>query len=332
MSFPAQRLRRLRKSENIRRLIRETKLNVDNLIMPLFVSPGKNIKREIKSMPGNYHLSVDLMVKEVKEIYKLGLPAVLLFGIPRKKDELASEAYDKNGTIQQAIKAVKQNAPELIVITDVCLCAYTTHGHCGIIKKEKGKSKKAKVDNDETLKILTKVALSHVEAGADMVAPSDMMDGRVAAIRKALDAQGYTDTPIMSYAAKYASSFYGPFREAQDSAPQFGDRKSYQMDSSNIKEALREVALDIKEGADIVMVKPALAYLDVIAKIKEKFNHPLAAYNVSGEFSMIKAAAQKGWLEEDKVMMEILTSIKRAGADVIITYWAKEAAKIINKK
>jgi porphobilinogen synthase len=300
--------------------------------MPLFAAPGENIKEEIKSMPGNYHLSVDLLVKEAKEIYRLGIPAVLLFGIPKKKDEFANESYDREGAIQQAVRAIKKSVPELLIITDCCLCAYTTHGHCGIVRNEKGKSKKIKVDNDLTLQILNKVALSHAEAGADMVAPSDMMDGRVAAIRKTLDNEGYPDMPIMSYAAKYASAFYGPFRDAQGSAPQFGDRKSYQMDTSNIKEALREVALDIKEGADIVMVKPALAYLDVIGKIKEKFNHPLAAYSVSGEFSMIKAAAEKGWLDEKKVMMEILTAIKRAGADVIITYFAKEAAKILNDK
>lgn len=323
MNFPAHRLRRLRKSENLRKLIRETKLSTDNLIMPLFASPGEKVKEEIKSMPGNYHLSLDLLVKEAKEIYRLGIPAVLLFGIPKKKDEFASESYDREGVVQQAVRAIKKSVPELLIITDCCLCAYTTHGHCGVVKK-------SKIDNDLTLEILSKVALSHAETGADIVAPSDMMDGRVAAIRKTLDNEGYPDTPIMSYAAKYASAFYGPFRDAQDSAPQFGDRKSYQMDPSNIKEALREVALDIKEGADIVMVKPALAYLDVISKIKEKFNHPLAAYNVSGEFSMIKAAALKGWLDEEKVMMEILTAIKRAGADVIITYFAKEAARVLN--
>ncbi len=273
-------------------------------------------------MPGNFHFSVDKIAKEAKEVFELGIPAIILFGLPEKKDEAASGAYDENGVVQQAIEAIKNDVPELIIITDVCLCEYMNHGHCGVIIENE-------VNNDLTLELLAKTAVSHAETGADMVAPSDMMDGRVAAIRTSLDENGYHNIPIMSYAAKYASGFYGPFREAADSAPQFGDRRSYQMDPPNINEALREVSLDIEEGADIIMVKPALSYLDVISKVKEEFGYPLAAYSVSGEFSMVKAAALKGWIDEEKIALEILTSIKRAGADMILTYFAKDVAKIL---
>lgn len=322
MAFPKQRLRRLRQTENLRKLVRETRLSPDNFIYPLFVVHGKGIKKEIPSMPGNYQQSIDNIVKDAKEAYSLGILAVILFGIPEHKDELASEAYAKKGIIQQAIKAIKDKVPELIVITDVCLCEYTSHGHCGVIKK-------GKILNDPTLQLLAKEAVSHAKAGADIVAPSDMMDGRVSAIRSALDKEGFIDTPIMSYAAKYASSFYGPFRDAAESTPKFGDRRTYQMDTANAREAIREVALDIDEGADIVMVKPALSYLDIIYRVKNEFNLPVAAYNVSGEFSIIKAGAKLGWIDEKRMMMEVLTSIKRAGADLILTYFAKEAAKIL---
>lgn len=322
MAFPRQRLRRLRQTENLRKLVRETRLSPDNFIYPLFVVHGKGIKKEIPSMPGNYQQSIDNIVKDAKEAYSLGILAVILFGIPEHKDELASEAYAKKGIIQQAIKAIKDKVPELIVITDVCLCEYTSHGHCGVIKK-------GKILNDPTLQLLAKEAVSHAKAGADIVAPSDMMDGRVSAIRSALDKEGFIDTPIMSYAAKYASSFYGPFRDAAESTPKFGDRRTYQMDPANAREAIREVALDIEEGADIVMVKPALSYLDIIYRVKNEFNLPVAAYNVSGEFSIIKAGAKLGWIDEKRMMMEVLTSIKRAGADLILTYFAKEAAKIL---
>ena len=322
MAFPKQRLRRLRQTENLRKLVRETRLSPDNFIYPLFVVHGKGIKKEIPSMPGNYQQSIDNIVKDAKEAYSLGILAVILFGIPEHKDELASEAYAKKGIIQQAIKAIKDKVPELIVITDVCLCEYTSHGHCGVIKK-------GKILNDPTLQLLAKEAVSHAKAGADIVAPSDMMDGRVSAIRSALDKEGFIDTSIMSYAAKYASSFYGPFRDAAESTPKFGDRRTYQMDPANAREAIREVALDIEEGADIVMVKPALSYLDIIYRVKNEFNLPVAAYNVSGEFSIIKAGAKLGWIDEKRMMMEVLTSIKRAGADLILTYFAKEAAKIL---
>jgi len=322
MSFPKHRPRRLRKNEIIRKMVRETTLSVDDLILPLFVTFGKGKKIAIKSMPGHYQLSVDNLAKEVKEIKTLGIPAVILFGIPEHKDEVGSEAYNPKGVVQQAIKAIKDKAPELYVITDVCMCEYTSHGHCGVIKHED-------VDNDATLELLAKEALSHVKAGADMVAPSDMMDGRVGAIRKILDENNFSHTPIMSYAAKYASAFYGPFREAAESTPEFGDRRSYQMDPANSDEALREVRLDIEEGADIVMVKPALPYLDIIRRIKDEFKYPVAAYNVSGEFSMLKAANQLGWMDGERAMMESLVSIKRAGADLILTYFAKEAAKIL---
>jgi porphobilinogen synthase len=319
-SFPNLRLRRLRRSEALRALIRETKVDVGDLIYPLFVIEGNKIKQEISSMPGQYRLSGDLLPKEVEDIAKLGIPAIILFGVPKKKDEVGSSAYHPKGVIQQAIRAIKKATPELLVITDVCLCEYTSHGHCGIVVD-------GDVDNDKTLELLAKTALSHAEAGADMVAPSDMMDGRVKAMRQALDGSGFQNIPIMAYAAKYASAFYGPFREAAESAPQFGDRRSYQMDPPNWREALREVEQDIAEGADIVMVKPALPYLDVIRKVRDTFNHPLAAYSVSGEYAMVKAAAQQGWLDEKKIVLEMLTAIKRAGADIIITYYAKEAAR-----
>ena len=320
MHFPSYRPRRLRKSEAFRQLIRETNLDIKDLIYPLFVIYGRNAQSEISSMPGNYHFSVDKIAGEANEVFKLGIPGAILFGLPEKKDEAASGAYDEFGVVQEAIRAIKKEVPELMVITDVCLCEYMSHGHCGVITE-------GEVNNDITLELLAKTALSHVEAGADMVAPSDMMDGRVAAIREALDQNRYETIPIMSYASKYASSFYGPFREAADSTPQFGDRRSYQMDPSNALEALREVALDIEEGADIVMVKPALAYFDIIRMVKDEFGYPVAAYNVSGEFAMVKAAAQKGWIDERKITLEILVGIKRAGADIILTYHAKDVAK-----
>lgn len=323
MFVPTYRLRRLREKEILRRMVRETKLSVEDLIYPIFVLHGDKIKREIPSMPGNYQFSVDMLIKEAKEVAGLGIPAVLLFGLPEVKDEVGSEAYAPEGIVQQAIRAIKGTVPDLLVITDVCLCEYTSHGHCGIVEGER-------ILNDPTLEFLARTAVSHAQAGADIVAPSDMMDGRVAAIREALDEHGFTDIPIMSYAAKYASSFYGPFRDAADSAPQFGDRKSHQMDPANAQEALREVGLDIEEGADIVMVKPALPYLDVIYRVKTEFGLPVAAYNVSGEYAMIKAAARLGWLDEPRSMMESLISIKRAGADLIITYFAKEAAKLLS--
>ncbi len=324
MHYPIYRPRRMREKEALRAMIRETQLSVKDLIYPLFVVHGKGQRREISSMPGNFQLSADELVKEAREIEKLGIPAILLFGIPATKDAVGSEAYDPHGIVQDAVRTVKGEISELLVITDVCLCEYTSHGHCGIIEG-------GRLRNDPTLELLAKTALSHVEAGADMVAPSDMMDGRVAAIREALDEGGFSEIPIMSYAAKYASSFYGPFREAAESAPQFGDRKSYQMDPANTDEAMREIALDLEEGADIIMVKPALAYLDVLWRAKQEFGIPMAAYSVSGEFAMIKAASRLGWLEEEKVMMETLTSIRRAGADLIITYFAKEAACLLRK-
>jgi porphobilinogen synthase len=305
-------------------MVRETKLSPDDFIYPLFVAHGKGVRKEIGSMPGNYQQSIDNLVKDCEEVLSLGIPSVILFGIPEHKDEVGSEAYAADGIVQRAIKAIKDRTPDLIVITDVCLCEYTSHGHCGVVKN-------GVIQNDPTLELLAREALSHAKAGADMVAPSDMMDGRVAAIRAALDGEGHHDTPVMAYAAKYASGFYGPFREAAESTPQFGDRRSYQMDPPNSREALREVALDIEEGADIVMVKPALSYLDIIYQVKQNFTLPVAAYNVSGEFSMVKAAAQLGWMDGDRVMMEVLTSIKRAGADLILTYHAKEAAKLLHR-
>lgn len=335
MHYPIYRPKRLRQNDNFRRLIRETRLSVDNLVMPFFVCPGRNVKKSIVSMPGNFQLSIDNLLKEAKITQDLGIPAMILFGIPRKKDNLATEAYADYGIIQQAVREIKNKIPDILVITDVCLCEFTSHGHCGIFKNRPhspavhSSQKKNPIDNDATLELLAKTALSHAQAGADMVAPSAMMDGQVKAIRQILDAEGYVELPIMAYSAKYSSVFYGPFRQAAESTPQFGDRKSYQMDTANLREALREVRLDIQEGADMVMVKPALAYLDVIAKVKDEFNIPIAAYNVSGEFSMVKAAAKLGWLDEERTVLEILTAIKRAGADIIITYHAKEIAKKI---
>ncbi len=318
-AFPQLRLRRLRRTESLRSLVRETRVEIGDLVYPLFVVEGSGLKQEIASMPGVFHFSVDRLPQEAEEIASLNIPAVLLFGIPEHKDEVGSAAYHPEGVIQQAIRTLKQSVPELLVVTDVCLCEYTSHGHCGVIVNDD-------VDNDQTLPLLAKTALSHIEAGADIVAPSDMMDGRVKAIRETLDEKGWQHIPILSYAAKYASAFYGPFREAAESAPQFGDRRSYQMDPPNVREALREVEQDIAEGADIIMVKPALAYLDVIRKVRDTFNYPLAAYNVSGEYAMVKAAVQQGWLDEKRIILEILTAIKRAGADIIITYHAREAA------
>ncbi len=320
MPFPSYRPRRLRRNENFRRLIRETQLRVDDLIMPLFIVPGSRVTNPISSMPGVAQLSVDRAVEECKAIRDLGIPGVILFGIPDHKDAVGSDAYNDDGIIQRALRALKEQVPGLLLITDVCFCEYTDHGHCGIIKGQD-------VDNDATLEILAKESLSHARAGADMIAPSDMMDGRIGAIRHALDREGFPHTPIMAYSAKFASGFYGPFREAAESTPQFGDRRSYQMDPPNAEEALREVELDINEGADIVMVKPALPYLDIIRRVKEKFGYPVAAYNVSGEYAMIKAAALNGWLDEERVMMEMLTGIKRAGADMILTYFAKDVAR-----
>jgi len=304
-------------------MVRETSISPDDFIYPLFATFGKGVKKEISSMPGCYQESVDELVKSAKEAHSLGIPSILLFGIPENKDELGTGAYDDNGIVQNAIKAVKDAVPDLYVITDVCMCEYTSHGHCGFIEN-------GDVDNDKTLALLSMEAVSHARAGADMVAPSDMMDGRVAVIREALDKQGFKMTPIMSYAAKYASAFYGPFREAAESTPQFGDRRSYQMDPANRREAMKEVMLDVAEGADIVMVKPALSYLDIISDVKNTIGLPLAAYNVSGEYSLVKAAGKMGWVDENRIMMEILLSIKRAGADLILTYHAKEAAKILN--
>lgn len=316
------RLRRLRMSENFRSMVRETELSTSDFIYPLFVVPGSGVRREVKSMPGVYQLSVDELVRESENVAKLRIPAVILFGIPEKKDERGSGAYDENGIVQQAIRAIKKNVSELSVITDVCLCEYTSHGHCGIVHGNE-------IVNDESIELLALEALSHANAGADMVAPSDMFDGRVKAIRTILDANKFEYLPIMSYAAKYASGFYGPFRDAAESAPAFGDRRSHQMDPANSDEALREVEEDLLEGADIVMVKPALSYLDIIRRVKDQFRVPTAAYNVSGEYSMIKAAGQLGWVDAERVMMEVLISIKRAGADLILTYFAKEAAKIL---
>ncbi|MGE5363522.1 MAG: porphobilinogen synthase [Bacteroidota bacterium] len=318
--FPLKRLRRLRYNPLVRDMVRETELSKNDLIYPLFVTHGSGIREEIRSMPGVFHLSVDELVKECTEVAAMGIPAVLLFGLPAHKDEQGSEAYDSNGIIQQAVRAIKAEVKDLLVITDVCLCEYTSHGHCGLLNGEE-------VLNDETLTLLAKEAVSHAEAGADIIAPSDMMDGRILAIRKALDYKGFQNIPIMSYAAKYASGYYGPFRDAADSAPAFGDRRSHQMDPANVLEALREVETDIQEGADMVMVKPAGAYLDVLWRVKDTFKMPTAAYQVSGEYAMIKAGGKMGWVDEKRIMMESLVAIKRAGADMIITYFAKEAAK-----
>jgi porphobilinogen synthase len=322
MVFPEYRPRRLRKNEALRSLIRETHLSASQFVYPLFIIPGKNIRQEILSMPGVYRISIDQLGGEAKELLQLGINSVILFGLPEKKDSMGSGAHAKDGIIQIAIKELKQKAPTLTVITDVCLCGYTDHGHCGcLINKE--------VDNDATLEILAKTALSHARAGADIVAPSDMMDGRVAEIRAALDENNFDMIPIMSYAVKYASAFYGPFRDAADCAPQFGDRRSYQMDPANSREALREATLDVDEGADILMVKPAIAYLDIISKLRDEFDLPVAAYHVSGEYAMIKAAEARGWIDGEKVMYETMLSIKRAGADIILTYFAKDMARLL---
>ena len=325
MAHPLYRPRRLRESPLIRRMVRETRLGVDSLILPLFAVHGRGVRDPVSSMPGVSRLSLDELLKEAKDAASMGIPAILLFGVPRSKDPRGSEAYAEDGIVQQAARAVKETIPDLLVITDVCLCQYTSHGHCGVVED-------GRVKNDASVELLARVALSHMESGADVVAPSDMMDGRVAAIRDTLDEAGYTETPIMAYSAKYASAFYGPFREAAESTPQFGDRRSYQMDPANGAEALREVALDVDEGADIVMVKPALPYLDVISRVRQEFGLPLAAYSVSGEYAMIKAAAQLGWLDEERCMLEALTAIRRAGADLIITYFAREAARLLERQ
>jgi porphobilinogen synthase len=325
MLFPEYRPRRLRRTENIRSLVRETHLTVNDLIYPFFICEGENIKQEVRSMPEVYRFSIDKVLEEIKEATQLGIKAVLLFGIPDKKDEVGTSAYIEKGIIQKAVRAIKDKFPELIVITVVCLCEYTSHGHCGIIKN-------GEVDNDLTLEVLAKIAVSHAKAGADIVAPSDMMDGRVGRIREALDEAGFSHVAIMSYAVKYCSAFYGPFREAAESAPKFGDRRSYQMDPANSREALREASLDIEEGADIIMVKPAMPYLDIIKMLRNEFNYPIAAYQVSGEYAMIKAASKLGWLDEEKILWESLISIKRAGADLIITYFAKKIAEKLSGK
>jgi porphobilinogen synthase len=324
MFTPYYRPRRLRRNPAIRRMVRETNLRVEDLIYPMFVVEGRGIKNPINSMPGIDQFSIDLLLKEVKEIVKLGIPAIMLFGIPEHKDSDGSDARDENGIIQRAVREIKQAVPEMYVITDVCFCEYTDHGHCGAIRE-------GEVDNDATLTMLAEQVVTHARAGADMVAPSGMIDGMIGAIREALDENGFSSLPIMSYAAKYASAFYGPFREAAESAPQFGDRRGYQMDPANAREALYEVTLDENEGADIIMVKPALAYLDVIYRVRQQLNLPVAAYNVSGEFSMVKAAAKEGWVDGERIMMEILTAIKRAGADIILTYAAKEVVRLLEE-
>ncbi len=319
MYFPTYRPRRVRNSEKLRELVRESEVETKDLIYPLFAVPGSGVRNEISSMPGVYHLSVDEMIEECRQVEALGIPAIILFGLPEAKDEAASGAYAEDGIVQRAIRGIKESGSSLVVMTDVCLCEYMSHGHCGVVRD-------GEIVNDVTLELLAKTAVSHAEAGADLVGPSDMMDGRVRSIRAALDAEGFADTPIMSYAAKYASAFYGPFREAADSTPAFGDRRTYQMDVANSDEALREISLDIEEGADIVMVKPATAYMDIIYRAKTEFGYPLAAYNVSGEYSMVKAAAERGWIDEKRIVMEVLTGMKRAGADMILTYHAKEVA------
>jgi porphobilinogen synthase len=324
MPFPLHRPRRLRASESMRRLVRETTLAPSNLVLPLFIVEGEGIRKEISSMPGHAQISIDNAVSECIEAKSLGLGGVILFGIPQHKDEHASGAYDEAGVVQNAVRAIKRETPEVMVITDVCNCEYTSHGHCGLVINND-------VDNDRTLEWLARTAVSHAKAGADIVAPSDMMDGRVARIRESLDGSGFTNTPILSYAAKYASGFYGPFREAAESTPQFGDRRSYQMDPANAREAIREIELDLDEGADMVMVKPALPYLDILRTARELFDVPLAAYQVSGEFSMIEAAAAKGWVDRERIMMETLTSIRRAGADFVLTYFAKDAARLLTR-
>jgi porphobilinogen synthase len=323
-NYPTKRLRRLRYNPLVRDLVRETELSKNDFIYPLFVVPGSNIRKPIKSMPGVFQLSIDELIKECKEVVSLGIPAVILFGIPEHKDEVGSEAYAVDGIVQKAIRAIKKEIKSLLIITDVCLCEYTSHGHCGVLNGEE-------VLNDETVDLLVKESLSHAEAGADIIAPSDMMDGRIAAIRKALDEKGFTKIPILSYAAKFSSGYYGPFRDAAESAPAFGDRRSHQMDIANGDEAIREVETDIEEGADIVMVKPAGPYLDIIRRVKDKFGMPTCAYQVSGEYAMIKAAGQNGWIDEERVMIESLIAIKRAGADMFLTYFAKDAARWIDK-
>ncbi len=322
--FPLVRKRRMRRTDALRRMVRETRVSVDNLVAPLFVVPGRGVRREIRSMPEQYHLSVDMVAGECTELWSLGIPAVLLFGVPETKDTRATEAFREDGLVQEAVRAIKRATPDMTVITDVCLCEYLSHGHCGVVKGER-------VDNDATLPLLARMALSHVDAGADVVAPSDMMDGRVGAIREALDGEGFSDIAILSYAAKFCSSFYGPFREAAHSAPQFGDRRSYQMDPCNGREAVHEVLLDEAEGADVLMVKPALAYLDILRTVRERTLLPLAAYNVSGEYSMVFSAARQGVIELECVMMEMLTAIRRAGADCILTYFARRAAKLLKE-
>jgi porphobilinogen synthase len=324
MSFPENRPRRLRRTEALRRMVRETTLSVDNLMYPLFVCPGKGVHREIASLPGQYHLSVDQLAREAESIAKLGIPSVILFGLPEKKDKVGSEAWHPEGIVQRAIRALKKAAPDLVVAADCCLCEYTTHGHCGVIVDDQ-------VDNDATLENLARVALAQVQAGADIVAPSGMMDGSIGFLREALDEAEHENVILLSYAVKYASAYYGPFRVAADSAPAFGDRRSYQMDPSNVREAIREAALDVEEGADMIMVKPALPYLDVVAEIRREFDVPVAAYNVSGEYLMLKAAAEKGFLDYERTMVETLTSVRRAGADLVVTYHAKEVAKLLSK-
>jgi porphobilinogen synthase len=325
MPYPVYRPRRLRESPILRRMVRETTLRVDDLVYPLFVVHGRGVREPIGPMPGQARLSIDELLRECKDAAAMGIPAVLLFGLPHEKDPRGTEAYADDGIVQQAVRAVKETIPDLLVITDVCLCEYTSHGHCGVVED-------GRVRNDPTLDLLARTAVSHVEAGADMVAPSDMMDGRVASIREALDDAGYPESPIMAYSAKYASVFYGPFREAADSTPQFGDRRAYQMDPANVTEAMREVALDVDEGADIVMVKPALPYLDVISRVKTEFGVPVAAYSVSGEYAMIRAAGQLGWLDEERAILEALTGVRRAGADIVITYFAKDVARLLEQR
>jgi len=322
MAFPKNRMRRLRRTQQLRNLVRETRLSPESMIYPIFVCAGERVRTEVSSMPGQYNLSIDNAVTLAREAERAGIGGILLFGLPPEKDDVGSDAYDENGIVQKALRAIRENVRNLLLVTDVCLCEYTSHGHCGVIKHND-------VQNDPTLKLLADASVSHVRAGADMVAPSDMMDGRVAAIRQALDAEGFSDTPIMAYSAKYASGFYGPFREAAGSTPKFGDRRSYQMDPPNAREALREIALDIEEGADIVMVKPAMAYLDIIARAREQFDLPIAAYQVSGEYAMIEAASRLGWIERERIILETTTAIKRAGADILITYYALELAKML---
>jgi porphobilinogen synthase len=340
MAFPVTRLRRLRRTAELRKLVSETRLSPDSFVYPMFVCPGEGVRKEVRSMPGVFNLSVDEAVKEAEQVQRLGVPSIILFGLPDKKDEVATGAWHENGIVQQAAKAIKREVPKLILMGDVCLCEYMSHGHCGIVKAAPQSLGAAvavppaavtdyEIVNDASLELLARTSVSLAKAGIDIIAPSDMMDGRVAAIRKALDQSGLSNTPILSYAAKFASGFYGPFREAADSAPQFGDRRSYQMDGANIREAMREIAADIEEGADMIMVKPAMPYLDVIAAARERFELPLAAYQVSGEYAMIEAAARNGWIERERVMMESLLSIRRAGASIILTYYAKDAARIL---